>query len=143
MNTNKKKMEHLNESNCRKKSIVTALWCSLVERLARNGTAVVTLTHQRRMHSTLTPLHQWIYPTTIVNDSRGSRDVDTASESGGAVPHFPGVRDSSCFSLAYVVGGDSRIFFDFLHFELAVFEFSRRHSKYVVKTPITESNGSL
>ena len=43
------------------------------------------------MHDDLMPLHQWIYAAKILNASKGSRDIDTASRSGGGKPFFPGL----------------------------------------------------
>ena len=52
----------------------------------------MTLTHQRRMHPDLMKLHEWIYPDTKIEAAAtGSRDIDTASGSGGSSTGFPGL----------------------------------------------------
>ena len=46
---------------CEDLELENRLDLSLFERLVNNNIPCATLTHQRRMHEALTPLHSWIY----------------------------------------------------------------------------------
>ena len=79
-------------TNCEALELRKQFGLSLFERLASNGMAVCTLTHQRRMHPELTLLHSWIYQQQgidIKDSAPGSRAITTLG--GCSYDGAPGV----------------------------------------------------
>lgn len=61
-------------NDCYRLTTEKNLGVSMFERLINNGAPCVTLTHQRRMHPELTPVHSWVYGEGKIVDGVKSND---------------------------------------------------------------------
>jgi len=76
------------KNDCYRLETEKNLAVSMFERLINNGAPCVTLTHQRRMHPQLTPLHSWVYGPGMIIDGVKPNERDITSMNSTRYPEL-------------------------------------------------------
>eukprot|EP00026_Physarum_polycephalum_P000187 Phypoly_transcript_00187.p1 GENE.Phypoly_transcript_00187~~Phypoly_transcript_00187.p1 ORF type:complete len:846 (+),score=101.57 Phypoly_transcript_00187:1195-3732(+) len=76
------------KNDCYRLATEKNLAVSMFERLINNGAPCVTLTHQRRMHPQLTPIHSWVYGEGKIIDGVNPQERNITTANAARYPEF-------------------------------------------------------